>query len=51
MEKMAKFRNVIVHHYDRVDTKIVLGILKKDLADFSAFKNAIIDVLKRFGVS
>jgi uncharacterized protein YutE (UPF0331/DUF86 family) len=46
MEKMAKFRNVIVHHYDKVDTEIVVGTLKKDLNDFSAYKKAIINILK-----
>ena len=46
MEKMAKFRNIIVHHYDKVDTAIVIGILKKDLKDFSAYKDAIINILK-----
>jgi uncharacterized protein YutE (UPF0331/DUF86 family) len=34
MEKMAKFRNIIVHHYDKVDAKVVAGILKKDLKRF-----------------
>ncbi len=38
MEKMAKFRNIIVHHCDKVDAEIVAGILKKDLNDFSAIK-------------
>jgi uncharacterized protein YutE (UPF0331/DUF86 family) len=46
MEKMAKFRNIIVHHYDKVDTEIVVEILKKDLKGFSAYKDAIIDILK-----
>ena len=46
MEKMAKFRNIIVHHYDKVDTEIVIGILKKNLKDFSAYKVAIINILK-----
>jgi uncharacterized protein YutE (UPF0331/DUF86 family) len=46
MEKMTKFRNIIVHHYDKIDTEIVLGILKKDLKDFSAYKDAIINILK-----
>ncbi len=46
MEKMAKFRNIIVHHYDEVDTEIVVGILRKDLNDFSAYKDAIIKILK-----
>jgi len=46
MEKMAKFRNIIVHHYDKVDTETVIGILKKDLKDFSTYKDAIINILK-----
>jgi uncharacterized protein YutE (UPF0331/DUF86 family) len=46
MEKMAKFRNIIVHHYDKVDAEVVAGILKKDLKDFSAYKDAIIKILK-----
>jgi len=46
MEKMAKFRNIIVHHYDRVDAEVVAGILKKDLKDFSAYRDAIIKILK-----
>ena len=46
MEKMARFRNIIVHHYDKVDAEIVIRILKKDLKDFSAYKDAIINTLK-----
>ena len=46
MEQMATFRNIIVHHYDKIDTEIVIGILKKDLKDFSAYKDAIINILK-----
>lgn len=46
MEKMAKFRNIIVHHYDKVDTEIVIGILRKDINDFLAYKDAIINIIK-----
>jgi len=46
MEKMAKFRNIIVHHYDKVGMEIIVGILRKDLYDFSAYKEAIINILK-----
>jgi len=46
MDKIAKFRNIIVHHYDKIDAEIVLKILKKDLKDFSAYKDAIINTLK-----
>ena len=44
--KMAKFRNVVVHDYDRVDAEIVIGILKKNLDDFTKFKVAVVSFLK-----
>lgn len=47
MEKMAKFRNLIVHRYDRIDDAIIVGILKKDLNDFVKYKNAIVNILKQ----
>jgi len=46
LEKMAEFRNIVVHHYDKVDAKIIVGILKKDLKDFMGYKEAIISFLK-----
>jgi uncharacterized protein YutE (UPF0331/DUF86 family) len=49
MEKMAKFRNLIVHNYDKVDAEIVVGILKKSLADFDAFKTAVVKFLETQG--
>ncbi len=45
MEKMVKFRNIVVHHYDRVDVEIVVGILRKNLDDFLEFKEAILNCL------
>ncbi len=45
MEKMSKFRNIIVHHYDRIAPEIVVNILKKDLDDFLTFKNVVIKLL------
>jgi len=46
LDKMAKFRNIVVHHYDKVDAEIVVGILKKDLKDFMHYKDAIVGFLK-----
>lgn len=46
MEKMAKFRNIVVHHYDRVDESIVITILRKHLDDFLIFRDAILKILK-----
>ncbi len=45
MEKISKFRNIIVHHYDRIAPEIIVNILRKDLDDFLIFKNAIIKIL------
>lgn len=44
--KMAKFRNLIVHNYDKIDAEIIVGILKKNLPDFEAFKTAIMSALE-----
>ncbi len=46
MEKMSKFRNVVVHQYEQVDAEIVVLILKKHLRDFDRFKVAIMEYLK-----
>ena len=46
LEKMAKFRNIVVHHYDKVDAEIVVGILRKDLKDFVDFRDVIVSFLK-----
>jgi len=46
LNKMAKFRDIVVHHYDSVDAKIVVGILKRDLKDFMSYKDTIIRFLK-----
>jgi uncharacterized protein YutE (UPF0331/DUF86 family) len=46
MRKMAKFRNIVVHHYDNVDAEIVVGILKRNLSDFIAFRDSIIKYIK-----
>ena len=45
MEKISKFRNIIVHQYDRIAPEIVVTILKKDLNDFLIFKGVIVKLL------
>jgi len=47
MEKMAKFRNIVVHHYDSIDAEIVVEILKRDLDDFAGFQITIISLLEQ----
>jgi uncharacterized protein YutE (UPF0331/DUF86 family) len=46
MEKMAKFRNIVVHHYDKIDESIVVTILQEHLDDFLLFRDAILKILK-----
>jgi uncharacterized protein YutE (UPF0331/DUF86 family) len=41
MERMAKFRNVVVHQYEKIDPAIVVSILRKNLNDFEKYKRAI----------
>jgi uncharacterized protein YutE (UPF0331/DUF86 family) len=38
---MAKFRNLVVHDYVRIDNAIVYGILNRRLVDFEAYARAI----------
>lgn len=38
---MARFRNLIVHDYARLDDALVYSILKKRLGDFDAFAKAV----------
>lgn len=45
MEKMAKFRNIVVHQYEAVDAEIVVLVLKKHLTDFDQFKDSIAKLL------
>ena len=45
LEKMAKFRNVVVHQYETIDPSIVVSILHRNLADLEKYKKAIIQYL------
>ena len=47
MEKMAKFRNIVVHSYNKVDAELVGKILRNHLDDFLHYRNAIVAFLKR----
>jgi uncharacterized protein YutE (UPF0331/DUF86 family) len=45
LEKMARFRNVVVHQYETIDPTIVVSILHRDLRDFEKYKKSIIKYL------
>jgi uncharacterized protein YutE (UPF0331/DUF86 family) len=42
---MARFRNLIVHNYARIDNAAVFGILKRHLDDFNAYAQAVLHYL------
>jgi uncharacterized protein YutE (UPF0331/DUF86 family) len=44
-EKMARFRNIVVHDYEKIDPEIVVGILRRHLSDFVLFKESILQYL------
>jgi uncharacterized protein YutE (UPF0331/DUF86 family) len=46
---MARFRNLIVHDYARIDDARVYGMLKKRLDDFDAYARAVAAYLEREG--
>ena len=45
LEKMARFRNVVVHQYETIDPTIVVSILHRNLRDFEKYRKAIIKYL------
>jgi uncharacterized protein YutE (UPF0331/DUF86 family) len=44
---MARFRNLMVHDYTRIDDAKVFAILKRNLGDFDAYALAIVEYLQR----
>ncbi len=47
LEKMAKFRNIIVHQYETVEPEIIVSILRKNLKDFEHYKKALLNIIKQ----
>lgn len=43
--RMARFRNLIVHGYGRVDMDRAYDILERDLGDFSEFEKRVVEFL------
>jgi uncharacterized protein YutE (UPF0331/DUF86 family) len=47
LQEMAKFRNLLVHHYTKIDEEKVFNILKKDVKDIVEFIKTILRLIKR----
>lgn len=41
-EKIASFRNILVHHYEGLDSSIVFSVFKRDLPDVEEFLKYIL---------
>jgi len=46
LTKMVRFRNLLGHFYLEIDNEIIYNILQNNLADFKAFKKAILRKFK-----
>ena len=44
--KMSKFRNIIVHQYEKVDPEIVISILQRNIDDLKKFSDEIVTYMK-----
>lgn len=47
MEKMAKFRNIVVHQYESVDAEIVILVLRCHLNDFREFSVSVVKFINQ----
>jgi uncharacterized protein YutE (UPF0331/DUF86 family) len=45
MIRMARFRNILVHDYERIDPAVVIRILREDLDDFRRFREAVLGLI------
>jgi uncharacterized protein YutE (UPF0331/DUF86 family) len=46
LKKMARFRNILVHMYWKIEYEVVFDILQENLDDLRQFSNAIATLLK-----
>ncbi len=46
-QRMASFRNMLMHRYESIDDELVFGIFSKHLADFDLFINSVSAWLKK----
>jgi len=46
-EKIASFRNILVHHYEKIDDSIVYGIFKNNLRDLEEYVAYILSWLEK----
>ncbi|MTV50537.1 DUF86 domain-containing protein [Heliobacillus mobilis] len=42
LQGMAKFRNILVHDYAKIDSEIIYGVLKKNLSDIENYVEQLV---------
>lgn len=45
-QRMAAFRNMLVHHYESVEDEVVFGIFRHRLEDFDRFEKCMLRYIK-----
>jgi uncharacterized protein YutE (UPF0331/DUF86 family) len=45
--EMVRFRNFIVHRYERVDVEILVAMVNRHLTDFEHFRSEILNYVRR----
>ena len=48
-QRMASFRNMLVHHYESVEDEVVFGIFKNRLGDFDLFEKCMLAYVQGVG--
>ncbi|MCP5101243.1 MAG: DUF86 domain-containing protein [Chloroflexi bacterium] len=46
-QQMVRFRNFIVHRYDRIDAAILIDIVNNRLTDFEKFRNEVLTYVQK----
>ena len=46
-QQMVRFRNFIVHRYDRIDAAILIDIVNNRLTDFELFRKEVLDYVQK----
>ena len=44
-QNMASFRNMLVHHYEKIEDELIFGIFKNKLEDFDVFQKAVLEYI------
>jgi uncharacterized protein YutE (UPF0331/DUF86 family) len=45
-DKMVRFRNLIVHHYYRVDPEDIYNILTENLSDLQNWRTTLLEIIE-----